>query len=127
LSSRHSLGELQFAIMRVLWDARAASVAEVHQGLGKSHGRAPTTIATMLSKMERKGVVRHRTEGRRFIYVPAVSEDEVRRSMTAELAARLFEGHYFDLVTYLLDEQEFEDGELEQLKQRISRRARPEE
>ena len=127
MSSRHSLGELQLAIMRVLWDAGAASVADVHQGLAEKHSRALTTIATMLSKMEKKGVVRHRTEGRQFIYEPTVSEDEVKRSMVAELAGRLFEGDYGALVTHLVDEQEIDGRELEQLKQRIARRERGEE
>ena len=72
MSSGH-LGKLQLAIMRVLWSDGESTVAEVHRALEPSHGLAPTTIATMLKKMEAKGVVSHRTEGRRFIYGPTVS------------------------------------------------------
>jgi len=122
MSSRHTLGELQLAIMRVLWARSTASVAEVHQALPERHSRALTTIATMLSKMEKKGVVLHRSEGRRYIYAPTVSEEEVRRSMVAELTRRLFEGDFTALLTHLIDEQEIDAHDLERLKRRVAER-----
>ncbi|MFT7668112.1 MAG: BlaI family penicillinase repressor [Planctomycetota bacterium] len=123
-ASKHTLGELQLAIMRVLWQSGSASVAEVHQGLPEVRSRALTTIATMLSKMEKKGVVRHRSEGRQFIYEPTVSEDEVKRSMVAELAHRLFDGDFTALVTHLIDEREIDAKELEDLKEKIQLRSK---
>ena len=70
------LGDLQLAIMRVLWTRREGTVAEVHLAL-EERQLALTTIATMLSKMEKKGVVSHRNEGRQYVYAPVVSEAEV--------------------------------------------------
>ena len=84
--SKHTLGELQHAIMRVLWSNGEATTAAVHDALYAERGLAPTTIATMLRKMEDKGVVAHRSEGRQFIYGATVSEDEVRSSMVGELS-----------------------------------------
>ena len=83
-----SLGNLQHAIMEVLWSAGEATASDVHRALQAERGLAPTTIATMLSKMERKGVVSHRTDGRRFVYRATVSRDEVRRTMLGELTDR---------------------------------------
>lgn len=124
MSSRNTLGELQLAIMRVLWERGTASVAEVHQALPERHSRALTTIATMLSKMEKKGVVRHRNEGRLFVYEPTVSEAEVRRTMVSELADHLFGGDFKALVTHLIDEKEIDARELDSLKRAISDRER---
>src|SRR5258705_11787887 len=89
----HHLGDLQLAIMRVLWAQGEATVADVHEALEPERGLALTTIATMLVKMEKKGVVDHRAEGRRFIYRPLVSEGLVRRPMVADLTAQLFRRH----------------------------------
>ena len=80
---------------------------------------SPTTIATMLKKMEGKGVVAHRTEGRRFIYRPTVSEHAVTRSMVADLKERLFGGSAAALVSHLLRAHEVDDDELEQLRRQI--------
>ena len=119
--SKKQLGDLQLAIMRVLWEVPEASAAEVHRALWDERGLAPTTIATMLVKMERKGVVTHRAEGRRYLYKPVVSEAEVTRSMVGQLAERLFEGDVPALVSHLLSEHEIDHDELADLKAMIER------
>jgi len=117
----HQLGDLQLAIMRVLWARGEATVAEVHAALEPERGLAPTTIATMLTKMEDKGVVAHRSEGRRFIYRPTVSESEVQRAMLADLTQRLFLGDVTAVVSQLLDTTQVDAEELAQLRSLIAR------
>lgn len=119
MPKEHSLGDLQHAIMRVLWDRGEAPVAEVHLALLDERGLALTTIATMLSKMEKKGVVARRMEGRGFVYSPAVSEPEVHRSMVSDLTEQLFEGNAAALVSHLLTEQEIDRGDLGEIKRLI--------
>ena len=118
----HHLGDLQLAIMRILWSRDEASVADVHEALEPERGLALTTIATMLAKMEKKGVVDHRAEGRRFIYRPTVSEGQVRRSMVTDLTSQLFRGDAFALVNHLLSEHEIDSRELDQLRSLIAAR-----
>ena len=119
------LGDLQVAILRVLWDEGEATVARVHEGLtGKR--RALTTIATMLSKMERRGIVEHRVEGRQFVFRARISEQEVMRSMVADLTRKLFEGDVSALVSHLLTEQEIDREELVRLRRMIVEKERKE-
>ncbi len=122
MDTSHHLGDLQLAIMRVLWGRGEATVAEVHETLEPERGLALTTIATMLTKMEKKGVVDHRAEGRRFIFRPLVSESQVRRSMVADLTSQLFLGDVTALVNHLLSEHEIDARELVQLRKLISAR-----
>jgi BlaI family penicillinase repressor len=114
--SKHTLGELQHAIMRVLWERTEATVADVHGALLPERGLAPTTIATMLRKMEDKGVVAHRVEGRQFVYRPLVSEAEVRSSMVGELLDRLFAGDPAALVSHLVAGHAIDGAEIERLR-----------
>jgi predicted transcriptional regulator len=119
------LGDLQGAIQRVLWGESEAKVARVTEALpGKR--RAPTTIATMLTKMERRGIVTHRVEGRQFVYRPALSEAEVTRTMVADLTQRLFEGDVSALVGHLLTSEEIDQDELVRLRAMIVERQREE-
>jgi predicted transcriptional regulator len=120
----HHLGDLQLAIMRVLWARGEATVAEVQEALEDERGLALTTIATMLMKMEKKGVVDHRTDGRKFVYRPTVTEKQVRRSMVSDLTSQLFRGDVTALVNHLLSEHEIEPEELAQLRAMIAARAR---
>jgi BlaI family penicillinase repressor len=120
----HQLADLQYAIMRVLWREGEATVARVHEVLGSDKERALTTIATMLAKMERKGVVAHKSVGRQFLYRAKVSEEDVRRSMVGELTRRLFLGDAAALVSHLLEEEEIDPGELERLKALIAEKSK---
>lgn len=121
MTALERLGRLQLAIMQVLWNEGESTVAQVHDALVPTHGLAPTTIATMLKKMEARGLVRHRSEGRRFIYRPAVSEFEVTQSEVADLTERLFGGSVAALASHLLERHEVEPEELDELKAIIAR------
>jgi predicted transcriptional regulator len=113
---KHTLGELQHAIMQVLWARDEATVAEVHEALFDERGLAPTTIATMLRKMEDKGVVAHRVEDRHFVYQATVSEDAVRSTMVSELLDRLFAGDPAALVSHLVADHDIDEAEVERLR-----------
>ena len=113
---KHTLGELQHAIMRVLWARDEATVAEVHEALFDERGLAPTTIATMLRKMEDKGVVAHRVQDRHFVYQSTVTEDAVRSTMVGELLDRLFAGDPAALVSHLVADHDIDEEEIERLR-----------
>ena len=102
--------------MRVLWSNGEATTGAVHEALFPERGLAPTTIATMLRKMEDKGVVEHRVEGRQFVYRPTVSEMEVRSSMVGELLDRLFAGDPAALVSHLVADHSMDESELAELR-----------
>jgi predicted transcriptional regulator len=114
------LTELQLAILRVLWSRGSATAAEVTEALRGERGLAQQTIATVLSRLERRGIVRHETRQRQYLYRPLVTEPEVRRSMLAELTAQLFEGDVAALVTHLLSAREISRGDLARVKKLIA-------
>ena len=118
----HKLGDLQLKIMRILWQSREATVSEVHETLSGEKDLAHTTIATMLRKMEQRGLVRHRTEGRTFIYEPSVEEDTVTRKMADDLVERLFAGSLTDAVSHLISNREISRTELARLEKLIKER-----
>ncbi len=114
--SPHQLAELQLAIMHVLWERGEATVAEVREALRAERPLAYTTVATMLSKMEKKSHVTHRIEGRAHIYRPDIDQQQVSRSMVTDLAERLFAGDVTKMVSHLLDGCEIDAAELARLK-----------
>jgi len=119
--SRFRLGDLQLKILRVLWEKGAACVADVHAALGKDRF-AYTTIATMLRKMENRGLVFHRTENRRFVYSATVSESQVARSAASDFVERLFSGSLSAAVCHLLETCDVTPEELEELEKLIGQR-----
>ncbi len=119
------LGELQLRIMKILWKLEEATVSEVHERLDQKSRLAYTTVATMLRKMERRGLVAHRSEERRFIYRAVVDSDEVSRSMAGDVLERLFEGRLSDMVSHLLSTRKVSQEELRRLEKLIREKKRP--
>ena len=118
----HRLGPLQFKIMKVLWARGEANVADVNGALEGGAELAYTTVATMLRKMEQRGLVTHTVEGRTFIYRPAVAEEAVTGDMADDLLDRVFEGSLADMVSHLLTTREVSSDELERLERLIAER-----
>ena len=115
----HQLTELQITIMRVLWDRGQATVAEICEALKADRSLALTTVATMLSRLEKRGVVVHETRQRQFVYRATVTEHEVRRSMIEELTERLFDGDVTAVMSHLLSAREVSAGDLQRIRQLI--------
>ena len=112
----HQLTELQVAILRLLWERGEASVADVWEALYPERGLAQTTVATLLSRLERRGVVARRAVERQYLYRALVSEGEVQESMVSELTERLFDGDVTALVNHLLTSNDIAPGDLERLR-----------
>ena len=96
----------------------------MHEAVGAEGDLAYTTVATMLRKMEARGLLRHRLEARSFVYRAAVAEEAVSRGMADHLLERLFEGSLADMVRHLLSNREVSRAELSKLEQLIAERKR---
>jgi BlaI family penicillinase repressor len=118
----HRLGDLQLQIMKLLWANSEATVTQLHQQLQSNRDLAYTTVATMLRKMEARGLVKHRLVGRSFVYRPGVPEEAVTRGMADHLVDRLFEGSLTDVVSHLLNTREVCREELTELERLIAQR-----
>lgn len=98
------LSDLQLAMMTALWDLGEATVSSVQTELERA-GRqlAPTTVATVLRRLETQGWVKHRQQGRQFLYRAAASRHEVTGGMIERITRSLFGGDPSALVSHLLD------------------------
>ncbi len=121
MSDRHQLTELQLAILRVIWDKVEATVQDIWEALHAERGLAQTTVATMLSRLERRGVVTRRAQSRQYHYRAAVTEREVQHSMVGELTERLFDGDVTALVQHLLSGADVSPGDLAKIRDMIAR------
>lgn len=106
-----ALSDLQLDVMRVLWRGEA-SVADVVAALADARGLAHTTVATVLTRLAKRGVVAQRREGRQLLYRATVSEPQVRRGMVGGLIQSLFEGDPKALLAHLVSENEVAAGDL---------------
>lgn len=121
---KRDFGELQLAILRVLWERGEAAVQDVLEALAPDREPAVSTVATVLSRLEEQGAVSRRKEGRRFVYRPELDREEVRRSMVADLVERLFGGEPSELVGHLLREREIDGADMDRLEELVDAEGR---
>ena len=117
------LTDLQHDVMRALWARGEASAAEVTDALRPRRKLATTTVATMLTRLEKKGVVAHRVDGRVFIYRAKVAEGDVRRTLLTRLK-QAFEGDVTALLAQLIRDEELGAEDLARARELIEVRER---
>ena len=108
----------QLAVMQVLWSRDEASVTDVQRAM-TGRRLALTTVATMLVRLEQRGLVSHRAEGRQYIYRSRVSPAEVRETVTRELLRNLFDGDVAAFVSQLLDARKLTREEVADLQRLV--------
>lgn len=113
------LGELQTAVMEILWKVPDLTVTEVEQKLQKKREIAHTTVATTLDRMHRKGFLRREKQGKAFVYSPRYSKDEFERGVAEEVLSGLL-SQFTEPALSAFIELVGEDGDkLDQLEELI--------
>jgi BlaI family transcriptional regulator, penicillinase repressor len=116
------LTPLQLDVMQVLWSRDEASVADVQRAM-TGRRLALTTVATLLARLEQRGLVSHRVEGRQYFYRTRVSPAAVRETVTRELLRSLFDGDVTAFVSHLLDSRTLTREEVADLKRLVRNKA----
>ncbi|HEX5010989.1 MAG TPA: BlaI/MecI/CopY family transcriptional regulator [Planctomycetota bacterium] len=118
------LSELQLAILNVLWQQPGATVLDVHGVLRRTRSLTPSTVATVLTRLEARGVVERSKRGRQFCYTARVSHERASETMLDDLAQRVFGGDAAALVCRLIESEAIGDDELDRVSRLIAERRR---
>jgi len=120
MSETIRLSEVQLALMRVLWRQGEATIAQVCEAVSEERRLAYTSVATMLKRLEQRGVVTAHKVGREWVYRPCVSESVVRRSMVGELLSGLFAGDASALMSHLVEQETIAEEDLDKIRQLLA-------
>jgi BlaI family penicillinase repressor len=120
--SLDSLGELQRAVMEIVWRRGEASVHDVLKELGPRKKLAYTTVLTVLQKLEKAGWLAHRNEGKSYIYTPTASREEAGAGSVRGFLKRVFEGDAVAMFQHLIRESDLSDEELGELRALIDKK-----
>ena len=112
--------ERELEILKALWELGEGSVRDVHERLHPNGEAHFNTVQTLLRIMEDKGLVRHRAEGRTFIYSPTHSREQVVR----RFLRKVFDGALDQLVLSLLQAEDASAAELKELERLIAKARR---
>ena len=106
----------QLALLKVLWERSEATVAEMQRALHAERPLAASTIATLLSRLEKRGIVAYRIDGRQYVYRAVLNERDAREHALVEVTQGLFEGDVATMVSQLLSSHELRPGDLARVR-----------
>lgn len=111
------MSRAQREVMEIIWDLGEAGVAEVVRELNKSRPAARNTVRTLLERMEEKGWLTHRAEGRSFIYAPTVDREESLGERVRDMVEKACGGQPEKLMMALMDYRGLSDEESSRIRQ----------
>lgn len=113
------LGELQRAVIEVVWNLGEASVHQVRKELGRKKKLAYTTVLTAMQKLEKAGWLRHRTQGKVYIYSPTRTRKQASAKSVSKFLERIFDGDALLMFQHLMHQSKLSDNELRELRKMI--------
>lgn len=116
----YDLTDQQLAILSVVWDRGEATANEIHQALEPETGLARGTIGTMLHRLERQGILSHRSEGREFWYRATVTREAVMAARLDGLVGGLFGGDLTAMVSFAVRKADTRKGDVEKLRKMLA-------
>lgn len=93
--------------MDVIHAKGEATAADVMEGM--ENAPSYSAVRALLAVMEKKGLLRHREDGPRYIYMPTLAREKASRSALKKVLQTFFEGSLANAVSALVDAK---DGQL---------------
>lgn len=116
MTDRPALSRAEMEVARIVWTLREASVRQVLDNLPETRDINYKTVQTFLRRLESKGYLISRREGRSLIYTADARPKQVIRDTVKNFINNLFNGQPLPLVEHLIREYGLSDAEIDQLK-----------
>ena len=112
-----TIPDSELDVLKVLWDRGQATVREVLETL-RTAGRqwSYATVATLLDRLETKGVITSDRSELAFVYKPKITTQEVRQKRLNSLVDKLYEGEPGLLVLHLLQSHPLDASQAKEVR-----------
>jgi BlaI family penicillinase repressor len=116
------LTPLEQFIMNYVWAHPNCTAETCREGVAAERALRDSTIRTILRKLEEKGYVKHKIDGRTFIYQAVNTKRNVAVQAAQQLIDRFCNGSVEELLVGLVDNQVLEPKQLQRLAEKIASR-----
>ena len=117
-----SMSPTETEILRLVWELNEATVQQIREQLPSEKKLAYNTVQTLLSRLEQKGYLKHRIEGRSHVYIPSIKQQEVIKTTVGDFLSRLFGGDPKPLVQFLAEDGKIDEQDIKRLRELINKR-----
>ncbi len=113
------LTELQQAILDFIWAIGSATAEQVREALFSRHPLKDSSVRTLLRRLEVRGYLSHRLEGKVFVYRAAVPSRSVAARAVRQIIERFCSGSVEQFLVGMVDEKVLSIDEIQRLARKV--------
>ena len=102
-------------VLERLWEESPQTLMQLVRRLSEEVGWSKSTVATMVRRMEAKGLLRFEEGGRARLIYPTLTREEASRAETNGLIDKVFRGSPGLLMASLIEQSDFTQEEIDEL------------
>ena len=110
------LSPAQQEIMEIVWSEGEVSASQVRSMIARRRSVARNTVRTMLERMEEKGWLKHRLDGRTYRYSAVYPKGATLGRKVQDIVDTVCGGRPENLVTALIDYRGLNASELDRIQ-----------
>lgn len=114
MEKMQTLNHSEWLVMEYLWQ-KPHTLMELVAVLGESAGWSKSTVATVVRRMEEKGIVSHTEQGRTKLFAPALNRADVTARETKSLLQRAYNGSVGLLVSTMAESKRLTKADIDEL------------
>jgi BlaI family penicillinase repressor len=106
----------EWEVMKLVWDRAPRTAQEMVDELGAAQDWSPTTIRTLIGRLKRKGALKFRQSGKKYLYSPAIDREHCVSSESRSFMERVFGGVPAGMLVHLIRETKLSRDEIRELR-----------
>ncbi len=118
-SSTQPVTDLQQAILDFIWAHGSVTAEQVREGLLPGHRLKDPTVRTLLRRLEARGYLAHRVEGKLFVYQAAVRRHSLGARAVRHIIDRFWSGSAEQFLVGMVDEKVLSIDEIRRLARKV--------
>ena len=108
--------------MEILWKRGSATAEQIREALAPRHVLKDSTIRTILRRLQGKGYVNHRIEGKAFVYSGVEKPRNLAVRAVRQILDKFCDGSLEQLLVGLVENEVVDRAELEQLARKLAKK-----
>ncbi len=120
--SLRAMSPAETEILRLVWQLGEATVQQVCDRLPSDRDIRYNTVQTLLCRLEQKGYLQRRLEGKAHVFFPVVKREDVIKKTVRDFLDRLFGGDPRPLVQFLAEDGKIDEEDIKRLRKLIKKK-----
>lgn len=106
--------------MNAIWALGAATAADIQNTLAPQRVLKDSTVRTLLTRLEGKGYLQHKVEGRTFVYSSIEQPTSLAVRAVRQIVDRFCHGSLESLLVGMVNDEIVDPTELQQIVDRVA-------